>query len=74
MSITVSNWREIGDLDNRPPIGEMLLLCNQPEQFVTCGYGEWSERSRIPLWISLDPKGTGRFKPTHWAKLPKAEP
>lgn len=63
------NWQPI----ETAPVGDVILLCNAKHKYVCTGYGEWMALPQInlPRWISCDPNGVGRFKPTHWMPLPQ---
>lgn len=63
---TTSEWKPI----HTAPVGDTILLANEPTGVVVVGYGEWFS-APMPRWIALDPTGVGRFKATHWMPLPE---
>lgn len=66
-----SQWQPIRTVE----IGKTILLANKEVGYVCVGYGEWMSLNEgklsLPRFISLDPEGMGRFKPTHWMPLPE---
>lgn len=67
----MSEWRSI--VEDNPPVGETVLICNERAGVTAVGYSEWSDRVPFPIWIALDNDGFGRFVPTHWMPLPEAK-
>lgn len=63
-------WNDINQV--RPPIGETILLSNSHAKVSTVGIADWQDGVAVPIYTACDPKGFGRFKPTHWAPMPEA--
>ena len=61
-------WNEI----KTAPIGPTIILKNEATGIVEPGYGEWVKGVGVPIFVTLNPTGVGRFKATHWQPMPEA--